>query len=475
MNRKFSKFIIVALAASAGLTACNPTSEQQQTYAGNLLNSSTMISAFSLKANNKVMANLDNVFFSIDQVKGEIFNADSLPWGTDVRKIVTNISTQGEATVQIIMPSLTDGSQVTVEVSDSVNFTGANGVWARVTAADGSRERVYSVKVNVHSCNPDSLQWNMTPTQLPSLNLLEQQTLAMGNQYYCIARTAQNAINLYTTSDPEHPVWQSANTDLPADADVNSLAATDDALFIRCASGAVMTSTDGMAWTEATTGWSHIYGTYGSQLLGVKDGKWISWPAGNGGELPAGMPVSDTSRLWTFTNDWALQPQAMFIGGKDADGNLSGDAWGFDGRSWMRLSGYLGARQLPQATGMALVPYFTFRVNTQNFLSTKQSMWLAMGGKLSDGTLNKTVYYSLDNGVNWLEGGESIQLPSAIAPRHGASMLLIEKTLTSRAVRPINEWDAPYLLIMGGYDANDRLLSQGWVGVINRLTFKPLQ
>ncbi|MDE6817778.1 MAG: hypothetical protein K2J09_01250, partial [Muribaculaceae bacterium] len=61
------------------------------------------------------------------------------------------------------------------------------------------------------------------------------------------------------------------------------------------------------------------------------------------------------------------------------------------------------------------------------------------------------------------------------APRHGASMLLIEKTLTSRAVRPINEWDAPYLMIMGGYDANDRLLSQGWVGVINRLTFKPLQ
>lgn len=475
MNKIFSKFIILALAASTGLTACNTTAEQQQTYAGNLLNSSTMISAFSIKANHKVMDNLDNVFFSIDQTKGEIFNADSLPWGTDVRKLVTNITTQGEATVQIIMPSLTDGSQVTVEVSDSVNFTGKNGVWARVTAADGSRERVYSIKVNVHTCNPDSLQWNMTPAQLPALNLVKQKTVMMGNTYFCLASTVQNTIKAYTTSNPEERIWQSATTDLPADADVNSLATTADALYVLCKSGAVMTSSDGTSWTEATSGWSHIYGTYGSELIGVKEGKWTTWPGGNGGELPQGMPVSGTSHMWTFTNDWALQPQAIFIGGIDAEGTYSGDAWGFDGRTWLRLSGYLGARQLPQATGMALVPYFTFRVNTQNFLSTKQSMWLAMGGMQKDGTLNDKVYYSLDNGVNWLEGSESIQLPKEIAPRTGASMLLIEKTISSRAVRPITQWDAPYLMMMGGYDVHGRLIDNAWIGVINRLTFKPLQ
>ncbi len=476
MNKPTLQFIILALASAAVLPSCNSSDSQEQEYAGNLLNSSTMISDFKLKDNAKVLDNLSNVFFTIDQTGAEIFNADSLPWGTDVRKLVTNITTQGEATVRIIMPSLTDGSQTTVEVSDSVNFTGTNGVMLRVTSADGSRERVYRCKVNVHRCNPDSLQWTMQPSTLPCAGLVGQQTVEMGGRYYCLGQKADGKFVVATSADAESRPWAETTSNLPADADINSLAATPDALFMRCASGSVVTSADGISWTEVATGWSHLYGAYASQIIGVKNGRWICYPSGNEGELPAGMPVIGTSRMWTFTNDWALSPQAMFAGGRDASGNYSGDTWGFDGRQWMRLSGYLGARQLPGAENMALVPYFTFRVNSTNYLTTKQSAWLAFGGRMANGELNKKVYISLDNGINWLEGSESIQLPAAISARTSPSILLINQLQTaSRAIKPITQWDAPYIHLIGGYDADQKLFDQSWVGVINRLTFKPLQ
>lgn len=473
MNKPISKFIILALAAGAGLSSCNTTEEEEQTYAGSISGTSTMVTAFSIKANTKVMKNLNKVFFSIDQVKGEIFNADSLPWGTDVRKLVANITTKGESEVSIVMPSLTDGSMVTVTPSDSINFTGKDGVWLRITSPDGTRERTYGVKVNVHTVNPDSLQWDLNGGKLPAPGLKEQQTVEFKGSYYCLGRNAANDALAFTSTDAES--WTPLTVSLPADAKINSLTAAESALFMLTSGGAVITSPDAQSWSEAANGWSHIYGAYGDRLIGVKDGKWIDYPAGNGGELPEGMPVSGTSRMWTYTNDWAISPQALFIGGTDADGKLSCDAWGFDGAKWMRLSGYLGARQLPAAEGMTLFPYFTFRVNSQNFLASRQSMWLAMGGRLADSSLNKTVYISLDNGVNWLEGSESIQMPAEIATRIYPSVLLIEETLTSRAIRPITSWDAPYIHLIGGYGVAGNLFNETWTGVLNRLTFKPLQ
>lgn len=470
---------MLALAGLATLSACKSSDEDNTEYAANELSSSTLVTGFTIKPNSKVMAHLDSVFFSIDQVKGRIFNADSLPWGTDVRKLVVNVSVQASSSVEIIMPSLTDGKNVTVTTSDSINFTGTNGVWLRVVSANGERERVYTVNVNVHRCNPDSLQWQTRSMPLPASGLSglkEQQTVELDKKYYCIAR-GSSATRLYTASDPEQTAWDATDvTTLPADADINSLTATGNALYMLTASGTLLTSTDGIDWREAQSGWSHLYGAYGNDVVGVKDSQWVTYPAGGSGSIPATMPVSGTSRLWTFTNDWAISPQALFIGGIDTQGGYSTNAWGFDGNNWTQLSGLTQERMLPAAKEMTLFPYFTFRVNNKTFMVTRQSAWIAFGGQLADGTINKKVYISLDNGVNWNPAGSNLQLPEAIAPRTNASVVFCDKTFTaSRATRPITEWDAPYIYLFGGYNAQGALFNQTWVGVINRMTFKPLQ
>lgn len=483
MNRNFPKFIILALGAFVGLSACNSSTTQQEVESVSQLASSTIVKGFSLRSNPKVLANLDSVFFSIDQVKAEIYNADSLPWGTDVRKLVLNVQIPSTSSVEVIMPNLTDGSDTVINLlqnsADSINFSRGR-VWMRVGSQNGEFERIYSVKVNVHACKADSLQWSAECRSLPSSlgALKSQRAVEFKGKYYSLASNGQS-MQLAVADDPAQAAWTLTDVTgaIAVDADVNSLTATDDALYLLTASGTLLTSGDGLSWTVATEGWSHIYGAYGKEVVGVSSSRWICFPSGESGEIPAGMPVKGTSQMWTFTNEWAIEPQAMTVGGILADGTYTGAAWGFDGMRWMQLSNAGAARTLPAAAGYQLFPYFTFRTNNRNFQVTRQSTWIAFGGSTADGRTPKTVYISLDSGLNWLEAPEGLQLPAGVAPRSGATVVLHDRVFTaaSRAVKPITEWDAPYIFLFGGYSASGALLNEMWTGVINRLTFKPLQ
>lgn len=481
MKTRFLQFIILAAGALCGLSACNSHSDDYSQESISQAGSSTIVKGFALKPNSKILNKLDSVYFSIDLVKGEIFNADSLPWGTDVRKLTLNVQVPSTSYVEIIMPKLTDGTDTVIDLlnnpTDSINFSHGQ-VWMRVGSSDGEFERIYSVKVNVHKCNADSLQWDMTPATLPGnpASPRAQRASEFDGKYYSLCRTA-SALVLATAENPAGQ-WQTEIVrSLPADVNVNTFTATADALYVGCTSGEVYTSTDGLSWSNIAEGWSHIYGAYADQLVGLKDGKWLTFPGGLSGELPEGMPVSDTSQMWTFTDEWALAPQAIFVGGKCADGSLSTDSWGFDGTNWAQLSGVSVARALPAAQGWQLLPYFTFRINKNNFRVTRQSAWIAFGGVTEKGEAQKKTYVSLDNGLNWRLAASDLQLPATMAPRYGASIILCDKQFSaSRAIKPITDWDAPYIYLFGGYTPGEgTLLNQTWVGVINRLTFKPLQ
>lgn len=71
-----TKNIAISMAAAAllaGAAACNSDTEYHTELDG-----SAMVRTFSLVENNKILADLDSVYFSIDLVSGDIFNADSL-------------------------------------------------------------------------------------------------------------------------------------------------------------------------------------------------------------------------------------------------------------------------------------------------------------------------------------------------------------------------------------------------------------
>lgn len=481
MKLRFAKFIISGLLIGGLLTACNKKTDddEDETSLADVGSASTIVTGFSLKSNHKLLVGLDSVFFSIDQVTAQIFNADSLPNGTDVRKLQVSVSAPTAAkSVDIIMPSLYNGKDTVINYlknpKDSINFS-QGSVMLRVTSASGQEERVYTVKVNVHKINADSLQWNATCEKLPS-NLsqrpVDAKSVQLGDKYYTLTTNSTGA-SMAISTDPLLGQWNSQSTELPADARVQTLCATTDALYI-IGGDKLFRSTDGLTWTDTETeGWTWLYGGYDTDIVGAKGSQWATYPTSATGAIPAAMPVKGTSTLWTYTDDWFISPQAIFVGGVTADGSYSGDAWGFDGANWGRLS---SRNALPEAEGITLFPYFTYRTgNNKFYIITRYSCWIAIGGKTEKG-LNNKVYISLDNGVNWREAPLAMQLPSALSPRFGASVMLADKTYgVSRAVTPITSWDAPFILLSGGKNAQGSLYDQLWTGVINRLTFKPLQ
>mgnify|MGYP006922421837 CR=1 FL=1 len=70
-------------------------------------------------------------------------------------------------------------------------------------------------------------------------------------------------------------------------------------------------------WTVADTGWSHIYGGFMADVVGVKGNTWTCYPGGASGTLSAqgtDFPVAGTSQLVEYSNEWSDVPQAMMVG-----------------------------------------------------------------------------------------------------------------------------------------------------------------
>lgn len=127
-----------------------------------------------------------------------------------------------------------------------------------------------------------------------------------------------------------------------------------------------------------------------------------------------------------------------------------------------------------------MTEYTIAETDTINWQTSRKNVLIAFGGRIPQGISSET-WISRDMGVNWSRGSKYLQLPAYILPlASNGSLLVFDKLLTedgatTLAVKPITEWECPYLYIFGGYDISDRLRDQYWSGVVNHLKAKPLQ
>jgi hypothetical protein len=488
MNRKLPLLITLLSALALGWTSCNSdddTDSDELINGTGAVNTSTAVTAFSLKANSSILANLDSVYFTIDLDKGEIYNADSLPMGTDVSRLLVSATFPGVSGVEVVMPSRFTGNDTVVDLisnpSDSINFS-KGSVTMRVSSVDGKYERLYTVKVNVHKLVPDSLQWSNLgniPTDLPTVR--SQRALTLPDGRFCIVARGDIRTTQAITSDPfDTNSWEITTLSMPRSVDISSLCVTADGTYYVLAGTTLYAATDMVAgdWTAVAEGWSYIYGSLQNKVVGVNADQtcWQTYPDGLSGEIPDDMPVKGTSQLVAFTSDWALAPQAIMVGGENAKEKYVGYTWAFDGNSWLRLSGY--SNILPPAEGYSIFPYRTYR-ESDIFVITSYSTWIAIGGKLSPSTLQTNVYTSMDNGVNWKKADTALSSrPSEMPYAYASSVAVYDRTLYSaatRAIAPITQWEAPYVYLIGGKDELNAPINMFWRGIINRCAFKPLQ
>lgn len=501
MDRKFSLYIVLSMLAASLMISCNDDSGDPYVET---LSSSTAVTAFSLVDDNDVMDNLDSVFFTIDLKNAEIYNADSLPMGTDVSRLRVSMTyaAASSATFTVTGGTVTKDKTFSYSDEDSIDFTG--DVKFTIVSQDLTARRTYSIKVNVHKVEPDSLYWNrLARRDLPSYssNPLAQKTVQYKGEAYCLIKEASSYV-LSTSSDLGLNRWTKKRITLPFVADVKSFTAAEDALYILDNNKALYKSADGENWTACGTTLYSIIGSYGSRLLGVVKENGVfkhteyPMPAGyDQVEVDASFPVEGVSQMVTLVSKWAISEQKIVVGGKTASGSYSGATWGFDGETW----GMISRVGVPAAKDVTLVSYYYTYLDENNITSYQYPALLVMGGVMEDGsTLNDKVYISSDNGLKWAVANEALQLPEYIERFSNAQALVYNSTLTdarssstgwidmpasklpaslqvrSRAVEAVTSWECPYIYLFGGTNVNGALANNIWRGAINRLTFKPL-
>lgn len=455
----------------------------------------TLVSEFELMANTNIYAHLDSVHFTIDQDRGLIYNADSLPKGTNVSALCVDVTcpTSVASKEFIIKGGTVKGDTVikyTSTTKDSIDFTG--DVTLRITSYDGLHVRDYGVKVNVHQQEPDTLVWNTSRRRdLPGVSgtLVASKTARQGDDFLCLVQDNSSYI-LSKSQDPLAGTWDQTVLSLPFVPIIRSFAASDDAIYLLDSNGTLMKSDDnGATWTDCGVAWRTIIGGYGNKVLGLKqDGASFmhdEYPQGSGFEpspVSPDFPVDGMSQLVMARNEWTTSQQAMIAGGILASGSFTGAVWGYDGNRWGQLNQSSTSQVLPALAYATLVPYYSFWVASGTYSITKHITWMVIGGRLSSGSLNTTTYISRDQGLHWNTGISGLQLPSYMPAFFGAQAFAYSRKQSANAPRrysagqttAITSWDCPYLYLFGGYASNGNALNSVWEGVITRLTYKPV-
>lgn len=523
MEKRLLLYTFVLFLLSTIGVSCNDDDETDDPSVATYTSSSTAITGFNLIENSKILANLDSVFFTIDLENARIYNADSMPKGTDISRMLVQLSypTCYSVEVSISNAERMNDTTFTYTNSDTIDFTGE--VRIKVTALDQVTNRTYDVKVNVHRLESDSLQWGeIAYSQLPSMhgNVAEQKTVKFNDNAYCLM--ADYGYYVLATATSPTSSWTKQTVEFPFAPDVRSLTAGSNALYILDAGHSnLYSSTDGINWTSCGMQWSNIMGAYDDRVLGIMhDGSnyyYDEYPR-RAGFTPTvvdkDFPVKASSNLITYSNSWGTSDISICIGGLTASSEYVGRAWAYDGNNWSVISNNdIGGRE-----GMSLLSYTTCETNTASWETTKFPTLMAWGGRTEDGKMPNTMYVSRDMGIHWSVADSTMQIPQYIPAMYHADALVFNMTMTDDGpaeaashartlkwrnkpstempvwyntsmpvtvtsdahgyggdgITPTTKWDIPYIYVFGGYDEYGNTYDTVWRGVLNYLSYKPI-
>ncbi len=456
---------------------------------------SVRVTAFSLAEDDSVLAHLDTVFFTIDLNRGLIYNADSLPKGTDVSALVANIKFDGVSKAVLRVekenPEENYSFNYLANPSDTIDFTGK--VSLEVTSGSGLSVKNYSLKVNVHKLVPDSLYWS-APFAVRALPCGKDITVEAQKSIYYKGMvyswiSAEGTTTLYTAENPYATNWNEQALSLSFTPNLNSIQATNEALYMLSTEGELYRSEDGVAWSATGSSFYSLQGAWKSLLVGVilDNGvyKHDYYPRPEGYTPVAvadNFPITGSSSMVTFVSSYDLDnPQSIMVGGRTQHNVLTGATWGYDGEAWAELSG-----SVQPCEGALLFPYFAFSTN-EYWETTEYSAWMVIGGRGEDG-LNNSVYLSINNGNTWEANPALLVMPAYIKPRAFASVMVVESdyvaqpkgwkmmpaTPRMQQVTRANDYKIPSIYVFGGENASGKIYNEIWRGTIGRLTYPPI-
>lgn len=466
---KIRKIYFLALSVLGMLTTACKDESSETDKSGY---TDALVSSFALADNDNYDISLSDVFFTIDQygvmdedgnLVGQIYNADSLPVGTETKKMLANIGFDNPSKVTLYTATDT----LEYSSSDSINFS--SPVKMEVIAGNGNNKKYYTIKVNVHQMLGDSIDWKLYVNDplADAGTIVDQRALAFGSDINWYVRNTADVV-LYTSPTTDLQRWTKEGVTLPAGSDpvLSSLRKFDDVLYMVDAAGNLLGSADGRGWSvvSASGQFVNLIGTINGVngnadrfiAIVTEGGKYYfsySTDAANwaiDGELDSKFPISGYSNSLQYFG--GTTQRIVIVGGKAQDGTLTSDSWSYDGgkNPWTALKNINS--ELPALQGASLFEY-------QSDPRYPDTYWMIMGGQLKDDSYSSTIYYSANKGISWMKASSTISLPSAFEAR--------------AFISPYVSSDF-FIYLLGGQNAEGEL-NQIWRGRLNQLTFTPVE
>lgn len=285
MKIKFLPLIAVFFAATSIMTSCLDNDVDQITYT-----SETSITGFSLGTlhidrvgkdkDGKDSAYVDTLNcsdypFTIDQINRTITNKDSLPVGTHIDKVITSITY--DAGMLAYKPKGSERDTIWTS-TDSIDFT--DPVEFKVYAYSGVEGKPYTITINVHKQEPDTISWKKFDTNPFSAGSLSEQKAVYANgKVYVFGKNGNGTHIEYSDVANDNPSsWIPVTDNIPSNIDTYSatvcagyiyfLAGTNKQLYKLDANSNEITSV-GTETFEMLIGANEIK----SELYAVKGGK----------------------------------------------------------------------------------------------------------------------------------------------------------------------------------------------------------
>ena len=352
--------------------------------------------------------------FTIDEAQQKIYNADSLPFQTDVSHLVAQFSNVPNSTVKV--GSTVQQSGVTVN-----NFS--SPLTYSVVAQDGQTTRNYTVMVNVTKTDPETISWQQLTADAGWGNFHTVSATTMGSKFYMVGGTmgAFGSFNFTSNVSDNGSVWTRTRA---VDNNGDSVPRVEHPGFISFnnklwilgghrpgvgfafddVTNKVWSSSDGINWSAnepavATDRWSkreRVSTVVFNSKLWVIGGN--DYPAFGNTNSP-GTAHNDVwnstdGTTWTSVNaDAAFLARtnpSVFVynnkiwiaGGRDNGGNYLNDIWNSaDGNTWTQVT---PTTPFPARFAAQVLVHGDkiFLVGGEDATGVKKDMWLSENGGL---------------------------------------------------------------------------------------------
>ena len=342
-----------------------------------------------------------NYPFIINQSEGLIYNPDSLPVGTDVSKVVVDITADTEG---IYIVAETDSIW---EETDSLNFE--KPIQFKVLAEIGSFGRTYTAKINVHQQEPDSLNWTKMDANFPK-TIQRQKAVYASNGIYVFAE-GEGQVIMTETADGKN--WsEPTSIDIPTQADYSSVMAWGNQLYI-LADNELYTSTNGLQWAKVESTQkiarllANIHTEHNHKIIGIdsenfyiesEDG--IVWNRHE--TMPAEFPTSQTSFVSYALDTNEKLERIVLIGDNGIATDTITNVWTTlnTETSWTDFTINNPNYACPKLENSQLIQY-------------NDQLYLFGGPGQHNGALQafEYIYASKDNGISWEAITKKVMFP----------------------------------------------------------------